>query len=90
MRFGFVFSNAAGRDLSDLTISVRSEVRVLDSAPDSDDPFVGTPDQILRSIEAFEKIGVEEIMLQVSSPDPSDADTVMETFAEKVMSRVQG
>ena len=84
------YLHTAGRDPSDLTISVRSEVRVLDSASDSDNnPLIGTPDQILRSVEAFEKLGVEEIMVQVSSPDPSDADTVMEAFAEKVMPRAR-
>ena len=55
------YLDAAGRNLSDLTISARSEVRVLDSASDSDDdPLIGTLDQILRSIEAFKKLGVED------------------------------
>ena len=74
------------RPLSDLKISVRSELDVLASdSESSESPTVGSKDQILSTIDAYGKLGVQEMVFSVSTDDTERIKTVMENFAEKVM-----
>jgi len=74
------------RPLSDLKISVRSELDVLASdSESSENPTVGSKDQILSTIDAYGKLGVQEMVFSVSTDDTERIKTVMENFAEKVM-----
>lgn len=83
--------DAAGRDMSEISITVRSELGVLDSAPTQpQEPMVGTPDQLLETIETFRSLGVSEIVLHVGATEPDRCRRVMEAFAEKVMPRAVG
>ncbi|MCI0439158.1 MAG: LLM class flavin-dependent oxidoreductase [Chloroflexi bacterium] len=76
----------AGRSLSDVIICGRYELDVLDSAPsEQPGPMRGAPDQLLRSIESLEKLGMSEIVLSISTRDASRIARVMEAFAERVM-----
>ena len=52
--------------------------------------MVGTPDQLLRAIEAYANVGVSEIVLSVNTSDVDRIHRVMEAFVEKVMPRVNG
>ena len=81
--------DAVGRSMDYISLSVRAEFDVLTAERDAaDQPMVGTPDQLLRSIESYGNQGVSEIVLQVSSSDPANPQRIMEAFAEKVMPRV--
>ena len=51
--------------------------------------MAGTPDQIMRSIEAFGNLGVEEFVFQVSSTNISDINRNMEAFAERVLPKLR-
>ena len=79
-------AESQGRSLSDLKISVRSELDVLPSdSGSSESPTVGSKDQILETIDAYWKLGVKEMVFSVSTDDTERIRTVMENFAEKVM-----
>ena len=79
-------AESQGRSLSDLKISVRSELDVLTSdSGSSESPTVGSKDQILETIDAYWKLGVREMVFSVSTDDTERIRTVMENFAEKVM-----
>ena len=83
-------AEAVGRALSDITLSVRLELDVLPS-PEAEQkgPMIGTPDQLLRSIEAYANIGVQEMVLSVNTDDMERVHRVMETFASRVMRRAK-
>ena len=49
--------------------------------------MIGTPDKLLETMEAYEKVGVSEIVLSVNTFDVDRIHRVMEVFAEKVMPR---
>ena len=92
-RFNTVRSMCAefDRDPDEVSLVVRGELDVLDTPSENPStPMIGTPDQLLRSIEACESIGVSEIVLQVSTDDVDRIRRVQETFAERVLPRVPG
>jgi probable F420-dependent oxidoreductase len=79
------------RDPNELSLVVRGELKVLDTpSEDPATPMIGTPDQLLRSIEAYESIGVSEIVLQVGTDDVDHIRRAQESFAEQVLPRVTG
>lgn len=84
----------AGRSMSEVSLTMRLELDVLATehsetqAPERG-PMVGTADQLLRMIEAYEGLGVEEMIFQVSSTDSVRINRIMEAFAEKVMPRAR-
>ena len=81
----------AGRRLSDITLSIRSELDVLDSpVTEQQGPTIGTPDQLVSVIESYESIGVQEMIFSVSTDDVSRIHRVMEAFTDKVMPRTRG
>ena len=83
--------SAAGRSMSDITISVRLELDVLDSpTAQQRGPMIGVPDHLLSSIEAYASLGVREIITPVSTSDADHVRRVMDTFAAKVMPRAGG
>ena len=80
-----------GRDPDELQLVVRGELDVRDSpSEDPTAPMTGTPDELLRNIEAYESIGVSEIVLQVSTDDVDRISRNQQLFAERVLSRVAG
>ena len=90
-RFDAVKSMCAesGRDPSEISLVVRGELDVLDTPSENPEtPMIGTPDQLLRSIEEYESIGVSEIVLQVGTDDVERIRRIQETFAESVLPRV--
>ena len=81
---------AAGRSMSDVTLSVRCELDVLDSAAaEQRAPMIGTPDQLLATIDSFARLGVSEIVFSVSSGEGSRVHGIMERFADRVMPRAK-
>ena len=82
---------AAGRSMADITLSVRTELDVLDSpVAEQRGPMAGTPDQLLGSIEPYAELGVTEMALAVSTADVGRIYRVMDAFAERVMPRARG
>ena len=78
-----------GRDPDEVSLVVRGELDVLDTPSDNaSTPMIGTPDQLLRSIEAYAEAGVSEIVLQVSTDDVDRIRAVQESFAELVLPQV--
>ena len=79
---------AAARSTSEITISIRLELDVLDgTAAETQGPMIGPPDHLLRSIEAYAKLGVQELVTPVSTSDVDHVHRAMEAFATKVMPR---
>lgn len=84
--------DSAGRSMAEISLAVRYELDVLATeqaetkAPERG-PMVGTADQLLRMIEAYEGLGVQEMIFQVSSSDSARINRIMDTFAERVMPR---
>ena len=79
-------SESEGRPHADLKISVRTELDVLPSDSEGpENPTVGSKDQILSTIDAYGKLGVQEMVFSVSTDDTDRIKTVMENFADKVM-----
>ena len=77
------------RDPDDVTLVVRGELDVLDNPSDNPStPMIGTPDQLLRTIEGYESIGVSEIVLQVGTDDVDRIRRNQEVFAEQVLARI--
>ena len=83
------YFDEAGRNLDDLTLSVRAELNVSNSpSSNEEEPMAGTPDQIMQSIEKFRNIGVEEFVFQVSSTNIDEINRNMEAFAERILPRL--
>ena len=82
--------DAAGRSMSDVTLSVRNELDVLDAPGIQDGPMAGTPDRLVRAVEAYERAGVSELVLSVSTADVDRIRSVADAFATKVMLRARG
>ena len=75
-----------GRNPDDMQLVVRCELDVLDDASNNPDtPMIGSPEQLAQSISEYEKLGVSEIVLAISSNDLDRIRRVQEAFAEKVM-----
>ena len=91
-RLGYLQSqlDRAGRSMSEITLSVRCELDVLDVATDEQPgAMVGTADQLLSSIESYAQLGVGEIVLSMGTWDASRIYRAMEVFAAKVMHRAR-
>ena len=79
-------SESEGRPLADLKISVRTELDVLSfDSERPENPTVGSKDEILSTIDAYWKLGVQEMVFSVSTDDTEKIKTVMENFAGNVM-----
>ena len=77
------------RDPDEVTLVVRGELDILDTPSDNPStPMIGTPDQLLRTIEGYESIGVSEIVLHVGTDDVDRIRRTQEAFAERVLSRI--
>ncbi len=77
------------RNPDDVTLVVRGELDILDTPSENPStPMIGTPDQLLRTIEGYESIGVSEIVLQVGTDDVDRIRRTQESFAERVLSRI--
>ena len=76
----------AGRDPSKITVTVRTELDVLDSRSDgTESPMIGTADQLLATIEHYEQIGVSELVLSVSTDDVERIQRTQDRFAAQVI-----
>ena len=76
----------AGRDPSEITVTVRTELDVLDSRSDgTESPMIGTADQLLATIEQYEEIGVSELVLSVSTDDVDRIQRTQDRFAAQVI-----
>ena len=79
---------AAGRDMSEIALSVRHTLDVLESrTSEPAGPMVGTPDQLLAAIGAYDGAGVSEMVLAVVATKAERVYQVIDAFAEKVMRR---
>ena len=78
----------AGRDPSEVTVSVRTELDVTDSPSDgAESQMIGTADQLRATIAQYEELGVSEIVLSVSTDDVDRIKRTQDRFAERVIRR---
>ena len=80
----------SGRTMADLTVSVRAELDVLAAGSEPQGLMQATPDHLLRSVESYAVVGVNEMIFAVSTDDSSRIDRVMEAFATQVMPQARG
>ena len=81
---------SAGRKLSEITMTVRSELNILDAVgPRREEVLGDTPDRLLSAIDSLAVLGVSEVIFQVSTGDADRFNNVMETFATQVMPRAR-
>ena len=77
---------AAGRNMSEIRLSVRVELEIMDSPQTGPQgPITGTPEQLVSAIEAYAEVGVSEIVLSVSTADVDRIRRSMDSFAEAVI-----
>ncbi|MBT5808741.1 MAG: LLM class flavin-dependent oxidoreductase, partial [Rhodospirillaceae bacterium] len=78
----------SGRDPSPLRFSINLHYRVTDSAPDlpvqDRITLTGTTDDIVETIKAYQAAGVDEIIINATSPDIARHDGVMSHFTDSV------
>lgn len=76
----------AGRDPSEITVTVRTELDVLDSRSDgTESSMIGTADHLRATIEQYEEIGVSELVLSVSTDDVERIQRTQDRFAAQVI-----
>ena len=76
----------ARRDPSEIEVSVRTELDVTDSPSDGEaSTMIGTVDQLRSTIEQYEKLGVSELVLSVSTNDVDRILRTQDRFAELVI-----
>jgi len=76
----------AGRDPSEITVTVRTELDVLDSRSDvTESSMIGAADQLRATIEQYEEIGVSELVLSVSTDDVERIQRTQDRFAAQVI-----
>ena len=80
----------SGRTMADVTVSVRAELDVLAAGSERRGPMQGASDHLLTSVESYAAVGVNEMILAVSTDDSSRIDRVMEPFATRVMAKAGG
>jgi probable F420-dependent oxidoreductase len=79
----------AGRSMSEIALSVREEMDVLETVvTEPPGPMIGSPDQILASIDGYVALGVSELVLSVSTADVDRIHRAMDAFASRVIPRV--
>ena len=77
---------ADGRNMSEITLSVRVELEIVDSPQTGRrSPMTGTPEQLVSAIEAYAEVGVSEVVLSVGTADVDRIRRSMDGFAEAVM-----
>lgn len=75
-----------GRSLSGFKVSVRSELNVTEEKiTDGTSPTIGTPVQLVESINEYADLGVNEMVFSVSTDNVPFIRNVMERFAVDVM-----
>jgi probable F420-dependent oxidoreductase len=78
-----------GRDPAALVLSVRCLLRFRDEPRPDDRPLAGTPEQIVRWLEEYRRIGVGHVLLEPPlRPGPEVALSVLERFAREVRGRL--
>lgn len=76
----------AGRDPSDIDVSVRAELDVTDSPSDGEESaMIGTVEQLRAAIEQYEELGVSELVLSVSTDDVDRILRTQDRFANLVI-----
>ena len=81
---------SAGRKLSEITITVRGELNILDAVgPRREEGLGNTPDRLLSAIDSLAVLGVSEVIFQISTDDADRFNNVMETFATQVMPKAR-
>ena len=76
----------ARRDPSEIEVSVRTELDVTDSPSDGEaSTMIGTVDQLRSTIEQYEKLGVSELVLSVSTNDVDRILRTQDRFADLVI-----
>lgn len=75
-----------GRSLSGFKVSVRLELNVTEEKiTDGTSPTIGTPVQLVESINEYADLGVNEMVFSVSTDNVPFIRNVMERFAVDVM-----
>lgn len=84
-------ASAAGRQMSDITTVARLELDIVDSAAaDPARPMVGTPDQVVQSIEACRRLGLHELAFSINTSDLRHIHEVLEVLVEQVLPAAKG
>ena len=77
---------AAKRSMSDITLSVRLTAGDITSPTGAERAIsIGEPDQALTTIEAYARLGINEVVLGVSPSDRHRLDRMMEAFSKDIM-----
>lgn len=79
----------AGRDVSNMPVSIRGELDFLSSPgqPATHDPysFCGTTEEIIDTLQAYEQAGATHIVLAVNTGDTGKIRETIERFAQEVL-----
>jgi probable F420-dependent oxidoreductase len=83
------YAEQAGRDPSDLDISMKTPLYDSGSSPASPRRrFSGAPEQILQDVQTYADVGVTHLIFDVRGSDLNQALERLEWFAQEIMARV--
>ncbi len=91
-RFGNVqkWAAEAGRDAARIRLNCCRSIVITDEpAPQEADRLMGTPDQLIVALKAFQAIGVEHLALQFMAPRYPDRVKQVELFGREVMPKLR-
>ncbi len=74
----------AGRDPQEVRITFRAPIRFTDSEDTSQTPLTGTAKKIQADIRAYQEVGVEHMVFDVSANTVAERIAIMEQFASTV------
>jgi alkanesulfonate monooxygenase SsuD/methylene tetrahydromethanopterin reductase-like flavin-dependent oxidoreductase (luciferase family) len=80
-------AEAAGRDPRKITLSFRVPLKFTDGASSGQrTPFIGTRDQIVEDIRAYQRVGVRHLIFDFGGPSVDAIVEQLHRFAEEVRS----
>lgn len=78
-------ATAAGRDPRTITLTLRAPIEFADGdASGSRTPFIGSRDQIVEDIRAYQRLGVRHLVFDFAGPSPDAIVEQLHRFAEEV------
>ena len=80
------YAEKAGRDPSQLQVSVKAPLYDSNNSDASRRRFTGSPDEVRQDVQTYADVGVTHLIFDFRTADPHQTEDRMAQFSEEVMS----
>ena len=79
------YAEKAGRDPSQIQVSVKAPLYDSNNSDGSRRRFTGSPDEVRQDVQTYADVGVTHLIFDFRTPDPHQTEDRMAQFSEEVM-----